>query len=75
MHMNSRNVPWISTTISGGIPASWCRPSTFWVINVSSLPRSWSVTSARCPALGSRAAPTIWSFCCQERRRVSGSAM
>ena len=31
-------VPWISTSLSSPVPARACKPSTFWVIRVSSLP-------------------------------------
>ena len=49
----SCTVPWISMTISGDVPAAWCRPSTFWVTSVCRLALRSSSASARCPALGS----------------------
>ena len=54
-HFASCTVPWISMTISGDVPAAWCRPSTFCVTSVCTFALRSSSASARWPALGSPA--------------------
>ena len=70
----SRSVPWISTRRSRAVPALRCRPSTFWVIRVSSLPRRSSSTSARWPALGAAVHAGCSRRLCHEATRTSRSA-
>ena len=73
-HTTSRVVPCTSTTRAGVEPAAWCRPSTFWVMSVSSLPRRSSATSAWWPALGWARRPNVSSRLCHARLRTSLSA-
>ena len=51
-HMTSRVVPCISITRPGSLPAFWCRPSMFWVTNVSRRPLRSRSTSAPWPTVG-----------------------
>lgn len=71
----SRAVPWSSRTLRADSPASWCSPSTFCVITRTGVPDCSSAATARCAAFGSAFHAALSRRICQERRRISGSAM
>jgi len=71
MHMTSREVPWISTTVAE--PAPWCRPSMFCVMTPPSRPAVSSSASARWAAFGCGLPAQKSRRMDQARRRTTAS--
>lgn len=68
-------VPWSSTTLRAESPASWCSPSMFCVRTRTAVPDRSRSATARWAAFGRAFNAAAARRICQERRRISGSAM